>query len=56
MRGADVIVIGPGNMGSALAKQIAKAGHSLVITSKDASKGSELARELGATFTEKAAT
>jgi len=45
-----VTLIGSGNMGSALAKQIAKAGHTLVIAGRDAVKAQALARENGATF------
>ena len=50
-----VTLIGSGNMGSGLAKQISKAGHSLVITGRNAVKSTELARKVGATFKDKAA-
>lgn len=50
-----VTLIGSGNMGSALAKQITKAAHTLVITGRDATKGKELARTVGATFKDKEA-
>ncbi len=43
-----VTLIGSGNMGSGLAKQLAKAGHSLVITGRNATKAQELARSVGA--------
>jgi len=45
-----VTVIGSGNMGSALAKQIAKAGHPLVITGRNSAKAKDLAQTLGATY------
>ena len=45
-----VALIGSGNMGSGLAKQITKAGHALVIGSRNAAKGEALARATGATF------
>ncbi|HXY21270.1 MAG TPA: NADPH-dependent F420 reductase [Burkholderiaceae bacterium] len=45
-----VTVIGSGNMGSALAKQIAKAGHSLVVTGRNSTKAKDLAQTLGATY------
>ena len=51
-----VTLIGSGNMGSGLAKQISTAGHKLVITGRDAAKATELARSVGATFRDKAAT
>ena len=50
-----VTLIGSGNMGSGLAKQISKAAHSLVITGRNADKAKELARTVGATFKDKAA-
>ena len=50
-----VTLIGSGNMGSGLAKQISKAAHSLVITGRNAAKATELARTSGATFKDKAA-
>ena len=50
-----VTLIGSGNMGSGLAKQISKAAHSLVITGRNATKATELARKVGATFQDKAA-
>ena len=45
-----VTLIGSGNMGSALAKQISKAGHALVIAGRDAVKAQALAQENGAAF------
>ena len=45
-----VTLIGSGNMGSGLAKQISNAGHTLVISGRDVAKGQELARATGATF------
>ncbi len=50
-----VTLIGSGNMGSALAAQISKAGHALVITGRNADKAKELARTTGAVFKDKAA-
>jgi 8-hydroxy-5-deazaflavin:NADPH oxidoreductase len=50
-----VTLIGSGNMGSALAAQISKAGHALVITGTNADKAKELARTAGAVFKDKAA-
>ena len=44
-----VTLIGSGNMGSGLAKLIAKAGHPLVIVGRDAAKAQDLARATGAT-------
>jgi predicted dinucleotide-binding enzyme len=45
-----ITLIGSGNMGSAPATQIAKAGHALVITGRNADKAKELARTTGAVF------
>ena len=45
-----VTLIGSGNMGAGLAKQIAKAGHALVITGRDSAKAQGLAQANGATF------
>jgi len=45
-----VTLIGSGNMGSGLAKQIVKAGHALVVSGRNAAKAEELARATGATF------
>src|SRR5690349_6470272 len=45
-----VTLIGAGNMGSGLAKHITKAGHTLVITGRDAAKAKALAETTGATF------
>jgi predicted dinucleotide-binding enzyme len=45
-----VTLIGSGNMGTGLAKQIAKAGHALVITGRNSAKAQDLARTTGATF------
>ena len=50
-----VTLIGSGNMGSALAAQISKAGHTLVITGRNADRAKELARTTGAVFKNKAA-
>lgn len=50
-----ITIIGAGNMGSALATRIAKAGHSVFIGSRNPEKGKELARKVGATFKDKAA-
>jgi len=50
-----VTLIGSGNMGSALATQISKAGHTLVITGRNVDKAKELARTTGAVFKDKAA-
>src|ERR1700675_4552798 len=45
-----VTLIGSANMGSALAPQISKAGHTLVITGRNADKAKELARTTSAVF------
>ena len=45
-----VTLIGTGNMGSGLAKHIAKAGHPLVITGRDAAKAQLLAQASRASF------
>lgn len=45
-----VTLIGSGNMGAGLAQQITKAGHTLVISSRNTAKGQELARATGATY------
>jgi predicted dinucleotide-binding enzyme len=50
-----ITMIGSGNMGSALATQIAKAGHALVVTGRNADKAKELARTTGAVFKDTAA-
>lgn len=42
-----VTIIGIGNMGKGLAKQIAKAGHQVTVTGRDLSKAQTLANELG---------
>jgi predicted dinucleotide-binding enzyme len=49
-----VALIGSGNMGTGLAKQLSKAGHALVITGRNADKAKELARIAGAAFKDKA--
>lgn len=49
-----VALIGSGNMGTGLAKQLSKAGHSLAITGRNAEKARELARITGAAFKDKA--
>ncbi len=46
----NITLIGTGNMGSGLAKHIAKAGHSLAITGRDAAKAQALAQENNARF------
>lgn len=48
-------LIGSGNMGSALATKISKAGHTLVITGRNADTAKEVARTTGAVFRDKAA-
>jgi hypothetical protein len=50
-----IALIGTGNMGSALARQLTKAGQSLVVTGRDAAKAKELARSVGATYKNTAA-
>src|SRR4051794_6345148 len=45
-----ITVIGSGNMGAGLATQIAKAGHAVTITSRNATKAQDVARATGATF------
>src|ERR1017187_4993004 len=45
-----VTLIGSGNMGSSLAKQISKAGHALTISGRDAAKAQGLAKASGAGF------
>jgi len=49
-----VALIGSGNMGSALAKQISKTAHSLVITSRHGDKAKQLAQAVGAAFNDEA--
>lgn len=44
----NVTLIGTGNMASALAKQLSKAGHALVVTGRDASKANALAQSVHA--------
>jgi predicted dinucleotide-binding enzyme len=46
----NVTLIGTGNMGSALARQISRAGHKLVITGRNADKARALAQATGATY------
>jgi 8-hydroxy-5-deazaflavin:NADPH oxidoreductase len=48
LRRMRIAVIGAGAMGSALARRLAAAGHSVVIGSRDARRGRALAAELGA--------
>ena len=43
-----ITLIGSGNMGSGLAKQFTKAGHQVVILSRDREKAQELANQTGA--------
>lgn len=50
-----VTLIGTGNMGAALAGHIAKAGHTLTISGRDATKATALAQSVGATFKGKGA-
>ncbi len=50
-----IALIGSGTMGSALAKQISKNGHTLVITGRNADKAKELARATGAVYKDQAA-
>jgi predicted dinucleotide-binding enzyme len=50
-----VTLIGSGNMGSALAAQLCKAGHALVITGRNVDKAKNLARTTGAVFKDTAA-
>jgi len=50
-----VTLIGSGNMGSGLAKQITKAKHTLAITGRSVSKAQALTRTVGATFKDNAA-
>jgi len=45
-----VALIGTGNMGSGLAKQIVKAGHTLAVAGRNPAKAQELARSVGASF------
>lgn len=49
-----VMIVGAGNMGSALARQLTKAGHAVVIASRNPEKGLQLARSVGATFQDEA--
>lgn len=51
----NVTLIGTGNMGSALAKQLAAAGHAVVITGRDMAKAEALAQSVGATAKQGAA-
>ena len=46
----NVTLIGSGNMGAGFAKQLTKAGHAVVITGRNADKGSTLAHLVNATF------
>lgn len=46
----NVSLIGTGNMGSALAKQITKAGHKLVVSGRNADKAAALAQATGANY------
>ena len=43
----QVTLIGSGNMGSGLAKQLAKAGHQVVILSRNTEQAAELAKQTG---------
>jgi predicted dinucleotide-binding enzyme len=51
----NVTLIGSGNMASALATQLSKAGHAVAITGRNADKAKELARAAGAVFKDKSA-
>jgi len=51
----NITRIGTGNMGSALARQLATAGHRLVITGRDTAKAQALARSVGAVARERGA-
>jgi hypothetical protein len=51
-----ITLIGSGNMGSALAARIARAGHELAITGRDATKAAALAQAVGADAQDGAAT
>ncbi len=44
----NVVIVGSGNMGSALASQLVKAGHKVSIVSKDAAHAAALATKVGA--------
>jgi predicted dinucleotide-binding enzyme len=44
----NVVIVGSGNMGSALASQLVKAGHQVSIVSKDAAHATALAKKVGA--------
>ncbi len=46
----NITLIGTGNMGSALAKQVSGAGHTLTITGRNADKAKALAQTSGATY------
>ncbi|HET9736230.1 MAG TPA: NAD(P)-binding domain-containing protein, partial [Burkholderiales bacterium] len=44
----NITVIGSGNMGSALVKQLTRAGHRVAVSGRDATKAEALARKYGA--------
>lgn len=44
----NITVIGSGNMGSGLVKQLTRAGHRVLVTGRDAAKAEALARQYGA--------
>lgn len=46
----NITLIGTGNMGSALTKQISKAGHTVVVTGRNADKAKALAQVTGSTY------
>lgn len=46
----NITLIGTGNMGSALARQLSRAGHTLAITGRNADKAKALAQANGATY------
>lgn len=52
----NITLVGTGNMGSALAKQLAKAGHELVIVGRNTEKAKALAEATGATYNASNAT
>ena len=44
----NIVIVGSGNMGSALASQLVKAGHKVSIVSKDPAHATALAGKVGA--------
>ncbi len=45
----DIAIIGTGNVGTALARSAARAGHRITLTSRDPQEAEQLARSVGAT-------